>query len=88
MPFATALAQDQDALALIGLGSVGAELDRLDAYSDLDIFVIVAPGHKERFVNDFTLVGSRSPDRLCLSEQCPRLQAALYRRRLLRTRRV
>ena len=26
------------ALALIGLGSVGVELDRLDSYSDLDFF--------------------------------------------------
>jgi hypothetical protein len=29
------------ALALIGLGSVGLELERLDQYSDLDFFVIV-----------------------------------------------
>ena len=28
-------------LALIGLGSVGLETDRLDAYSDLDVFAIV-----------------------------------------------
>jgi lincosamide nucleotidyltransferase len=34
------------ALALIGLGSVGLELDRLDSYSDLDFFVIVENGHK------------------------------------------
>jgi len=29
------LAQSDHALALLGLGSVGLELDRLDAYSDL-----------------------------------------------------
>ena len=29
--------------ALIGLGSVGLELDRLDEYSDLDFFAIVNP---------------------------------------------
>jgi hypothetical protein len=49
-----ALAKDQDALALIGLGSVGTDLGRLDAYSDLDIFVIVAPGRKERYINDLS----------------------------------
>ncbi len=35
------LAGRPDALALIGLGSVGRELERLDDYSDLDVFVIV-----------------------------------------------
>ena len=45
-----ALAETGQALALIGLGSVGLELDRLDAYSDLDFFAIVRPGHKGRFV--------------------------------------
>ncbi|MGD9956423.1 MAG: hypothetical protein AB7O74_07595 [Candidatus Nanopelagicales bacterium] len=30
-----------DARALLGLGSVGVDLDRLDAHSDLDFFVIV-----------------------------------------------
>jgi hypothetical protein len=45
-----ALDQSGQALALIGLGSVGVELDRLDEHSDLDFFVIAAPGHKRRFV--------------------------------------
>ena len=36
-----ALAGAGDALALLALGSVGVELDRLDAYSDLDLFVVV-----------------------------------------------
>jgi hypothetical protein len=40
------------ALALIGLGSVGIELERLDAYSDLDFFVIVEPGYKSSYLND------------------------------------
>ena len=31
------------ALALIGLGSVGLERDRLDAWSDLDFFVASLP---------------------------------------------
>lgn len=38
-------------LALLGLGSVGRELDRLDAYSDLDFFVIVKPGEKRYFLD-------------------------------------
>lgn len=39
------------ALALLGLGSVGVETDRLDEYSDLDFFVIVTPGLKARFID-------------------------------------
>ena len=38
------LAQSGHALALLGLGSVGEELHRLDQYSDIDFFVIVDPG--------------------------------------------
>lgn len=40
------------AMALIGLGSVGRELERLDEFSDLDFFVIVEPGHKGEFLDD------------------------------------
>lgn len=39
------------ALLLLGLGSVGMEIDRLDEYSDLDFFVIVKPGNKQRFID-------------------------------------
>ena len=46
------LAQTGQALALIGLGSVGTELDRLDDYSDLDFFAIVKAGHKTQFINN------------------------------------
>lgn len=35
-----------DALALIGLGSVGLDVDRLDEHSDLDFFVVVEDGAK------------------------------------------
>ncbi len=45
-----ALAATGDALALLALGSVGVETDRIDAYSDLDFFAIVQPGHKQRFI--------------------------------------
>jgi hypothetical protein len=38
------------ALALLGLGSVGQQTERLDQYSDLDFFVIVEPGQKQHFL--------------------------------------
>ena len=44
------LASTGKALALIGLGSVGVELNRLDDYSDLDFFVVVKDGYKEEFI--------------------------------------
>ncbi len=44
------IAQTDDALVLLGLGSVGQELERLDDYSDLDFFVIAKPGKKARFI--------------------------------------
>jgi len=45
------LEQSSHALALIGLGSVGLELDRLDSYSDLDFFVIVEAGYKQAYLD-------------------------------------
>jgi len=39
------------ALLLLGVGSVGVEIDRLDEYSDLDFFVIVRPGEKNRYID-------------------------------------
>ena len=39
------------AVALIGLGSVGAELDRLDEFSDLDFFAIVEEGWKQQYID-------------------------------------
>lgn len=44
------LAHSHHALALIGLGSVGTEIDRLDEYSDLDFFAIVEPTYKSRYI--------------------------------------
>lgn len=46
------LAKSGHALALIGLGSVGLEVDRLDEYSDLDFFAIVEPGYKKAYLDD------------------------------------
>lgn len=46
------LADTGSALALLALGSVGLETDRLDERSDLDFFVLVEAGRKERFLAD------------------------------------
>src|ERR1035438_7712414 len=49
------------ALALIGLGSVGIELERLDGYSDLDFFAIVEDGHKQRFIQNLNWLSAVCP---------------------------
>ncbi len=49
------------ALALIGLGSVGVETDRLDAYSDLDFFAIVEAGYKRRYIDNLDWLRSVAP---------------------------
>lgn len=46
-----ALSRRRDAIALIGLGSVGADLGRLDDHSDLDFFVVVEDGAKQRYLD-------------------------------------
>ena len=61
------LAQSGHALALIGLGSVGLELHRLDAYSDLDFFVIVEPGHKRAYLDDLRWLSSLCPLAYCFA---------------------
>jgi hypothetical protein len=58
---AASLATRPEALALIGLGSVGLELERLDRYSDLDFFVIVAPGHKTAYLDDLNWLAAAHP---------------------------
>jgi hypothetical protein len=45
------------ALALLGLGSVGAELDRADRFSDLDFFVVARPGQVEALLDDLSWLG-------------------------------
>src|SRR6476660_9624337 len=49
------------ALALIGLGSVGLELDRLDSYSDLDFFVMVEEGYKGAYLNSLEWLSNIHP---------------------------
>ncbi len=47
-----AVKNSKKALTLLGLGSVGIELDRIDKYSDLDFFVIAKTGCKNYFLQD------------------------------------
>src|SRR6476619_1880264 len=56
-----ALARRGDALALIGLGSVGVELDRLDDHSDLDFFVIVDDDARQRYLDAIDWLEELSP---------------------------
>ncbi|MCG9630240.1 hypothetical protein [Vibrio sp. Isolate30] len=47
--------------ALLGLGSVGIELERLDEYSDLDFFAIVQEGHKQEFLENLNWLSNINP---------------------------
>ncbi|MCU0488570.1 MAG: hypothetical protein MUE67_06435 [Anaerolineales bacterium] len=58
---AASLQQRPDALALIGLGSVGRELQRLDAFSDLDFFVLVEPGSKAAYLDSLDWLSGIHP---------------------------
>lgn len=49
-----ALQASRRGLALLALGSVGVETERIDAYSDLDFFAIVQPGSKQTFLDDLS----------------------------------
>jgi hypothetical protein len=49
------------ALALLGLGSVGQETERLDEYSDLDFFAIVEAGYKSAFIENLDWFSSVCP---------------------------
>ncbi|WP_410503097.1 hypothetical protein RIF24_07600 [Exiguobacterium acetylicum] len=55
------IAQTGDALVLLGLGSVGQELERLDDYSDLDFFVIAKSGKKVRFIEQLDWLENAHP---------------------------
>lgn len=52
-----AIAATGQGLALLGLGSVGTELARLDEFSDLDFYVIAQPGQKHRFLDHLDWLG-------------------------------
>jgi len=49
------------ALALLGLGSVGMERERLDEFSDLDFFAIVKDGNKAQFIEDLSWLSAINP---------------------------
>jgi len=59
------LEQSGHALALIGLGSVGLELHRLDEFSDLDFFVIVEAGYKHSYIKDLQWLSQLCPIAYC-----------------------
>ena len=48
-------------VALLALGSVGTETDRLDAYSDLDFFAIVQPGAKHAVLDTLDWLAAVNP---------------------------
>lgn len=58
---AAALERSGRALALIGLGSVGTELQRLDRWSDLDFFVIARPGERDWFIRETEWLRGAAP---------------------------
>jgi len=55
------LGQSGHALALLGLGSAGEELDRMDEYSDLDFFVIVEPSYKRQYLENLDWLSHIAP---------------------------
>ena len=55
------LAARDGTLALLGLGSVGKDTDRLDEFSDLDFFVIVDAGYKQRYISDLDWLTAIGP---------------------------
>jgi hypothetical protein len=58
---AGSLARRDHARSLIGVGSVGTEVDRLDEFSDLDFFAIVDPGHQREFIDDISWLRDVAP---------------------------
>lgn len=55
------LSKRDTAVALLGLGSVGTETARLDAYSDLDFFAIVREGTKADYLANLDWLAEPTP---------------------------
>ncbi len=55
------LAATGQALALLGLGSAGSEIERMDDYSDLDFFAIVRDGQKQAFLENLDWLTNIAP---------------------------
>jgi hypothetical protein len=64
----SSLTRSNKAIALIGLGSVGVEADRLDDYSDLDFFGVVERRLQERVSRQSRLTQFDLSDRLLLPQ--------------------
>lgn len=47
------VSKNPNVLCLLGLGSM-SEISRMDAYSDMDFFLIVETGHKQAFISDLS----------------------------------
>lgn len=58
---ASSLAASGNGLALLALGSVGREVERLDEFSDLDFFAIVAEGCKTSYIENLSWLERVSP---------------------------
>lgn len=58
---AVSLSQRPQASALLALGSCGLKVSRLDAYSDLDFFVIVEESAKQDFIANLDWLTTGSP---------------------------
>ena len=50
-----------DTIALLGVGSVGRDLDRIDEHSDLDFFVVVDDDAKRRYLDDIDWLEEAAP---------------------------
>lgn len=57
----SSLSSKEECLGLLALGSCGKELERMDDYSDLDFFVIVKNGHKDRYLRDLSWLSEIFP---------------------------
>ena len=55
------LKTSENALALLALGSCGLEQERMDKYSDLDFFVIVKNGYKQKYINELNWLETAAP---------------------------
>jgi hypothetical protein len=55
------LARRGNAIALLGQGSVGTDLHRLDEHSDLDFFVVVDDGAKEGYIDSIDWLEAPCP---------------------------
>lgn len=58
---ARVLAARGDAIALVGVGSVGRDLDRIDEHSDIDFFAVVEDDAKQRYLDAIDWLEQAAP---------------------------